>query len=225
MLPKKLRTYNLQPKKGFTLIELLISVSVVLLLIAAMYTYGNLQLSSRLNATAAEVAQTLRIGRQRAVAGFNNAAHGVYFEANQYTLYQDSTSPFSYATRDTAYDQVIPLNSQLSFSPVPSDVLFAKGLGTISASVTITLAQTGGGTRLVSVNQFGAVKEGAAEDPTNFALRFFGNGIAAPGLDRVKTPMAYAHWTAPKDVGEPSIGYVEYDNLITSRSYIDPPVQ
>ncbi len=144
-------------RSGFTVLELVISLAIFLVIAAAaMPIYNKLYTSSRTNATATEFAQALRTARQRSVAGLNGATHGVYVEADKYTIYQDSTTPFSFATRDISYDRVTTLDSSITLSPV-QDVVFTKGSGVNVTPVNFTLTHTDGSTQTVSVNQFGAV--------------------------------------------------------------------
>ncbi len=154
--------YNLQPKRGFSILEIIITLGIFGVIIAsAVPIYNKLHTSSGINAAEAQLIQTLRAARERSVAGLNNATHGVYVAAGQYTLYQDSTSPFAYAGRsaaDTAYDQTTTLDSGLSLSPINTDVVFTKGAGTVAAAVTITLTQTGGNAKVINVNTFGKVE-------------------------------------------------------------------
>lgn len=148
-------------RQAFTIVELLVVVAITLIIaVAAVPIYGNLQISAQLSDNTAQIIQTIRIARTRSVAGVNNSAHGVYFEINsddhdQYVLYQGS----SYAARDAEYDREITLNHALSLATtfVGDEVNFSRGLGLPNATGTITLIHKTDGLRVMTINQLGVV--------------------------------------------------------------------
>lgn len=143
--------------KGFTLIELLIVISLITILAGvAMVALGNLQTSTQLNETSTQIIQTLRLAREQSVAGFNNAAHGVKFNAGAYVLYQGD----SYATREADYDRIYPLASTLSIITnfVGNDVVFSKGVGVPSAEGIITITHSVNGSKVISVSAQGIIE-------------------------------------------------------------------
>ncbi|MDD4333098.1 MAG: hypothetical protein PHT51_03220 [Patescibacteria group bacterium] len=144
--------------RGFTTIELFIVVGIMVIIIAgALPMYSNLQVTSQLNETNSQIAQTLRIARQQSVARLNNINHGVKFTANSYTLYQGS----SYALRDITYDRTISLDSALTIATTltSDEVNFSLATGIPDNTGTTTLTHSAGGTRQVNVNSFGVVTE------------------------------------------------------------------
>lgn len=148
--------------RAFTLIELLIVMAVmVILAVATIPIYGNLQVSSQLNDASSEIIQFLRTAQQESMARYNNAAHGVKFQADRYILYQGST----YALRDSDYDRETILDSSMELSRSLSgtgqsdEVNFSKGLGAPDMIGTITLTHDVQGTRTISVNSYGKVEE------------------------------------------------------------------
>ena len=145
-------------KRGFTLIELLIVIGVTLILVvAALPMYGSLQVSAQLNENSSLIIQTLRIARERSVAGFNNEEHGVYFTSGAYTLYQGP----SYAARDSSYDRTTTLPSALSVSTTfaGGEVNFSKGLGVPNNTGTVTLTHDVKGAKAITINSFGKVED------------------------------------------------------------------
>jgi len=148
---------------GFTLIELLIVIGITLVLtVAAVPIYGNLQVSAQLNENTSQIVQTMRIARERSSARVNNASHGVYFEINassadRYILYQGAT----YATRDTAYDRPTTLDNALTLSTtlIGSDVAFSKGLSSPTATGTVMLTHDATGSKEIIINGAGLIEE------------------------------------------------------------------
>lgn len=144
--------------KGFTLIEFLLVIGITVILAGvASVVYGNLQVSAQLNETSAQMAQNLRLAREQSIAGLNNVAHGIKFDAGQYTLFQGA----SYLSREYSYDRVYPLDSALTITTTLSgnEIVFSKGVGAPSASGTITLSHSVSGSREVSVNSQGIIEE------------------------------------------------------------------
>lgn len=157
IVPKKLRSYNLQA--AFTLLEFLIAIAVVLMLAAGgAMIYGQFYTSSQLNETTTQMIQTVRVARERAVARVNDAAHGVYFDtvAKKYTLYQGSSwgDAGKVIIRETTLDSVLSLSTTLA----GNDVNFSKGLG-LPNTGNITLTHSVSGTRTVSINSFGKIEQ------------------------------------------------------------------
>ncbi len=155
-------------QKGFTLIELLVVISIIIILsVAAIPVYGNLQVSAQLNENTSQIIQAIRTARERSVAGYNNRQHGVYFNINassdnKYILYQGS----SYATREAGYDRETILGSSLSisandftFTGSDVDINFSKGLGVPDNTGTIILTHDVSGTRSIILNDLGIVEE------------------------------------------------------------------
>lgn len=154
--------------RGFTLIELAITIGLgVILVVAAVPIYGNLQVSTQLNEQSALITQTLRSAREQAVAGYNDSAHGVFFHidptgADSYVLYQGS----SYVTRNTAYDQTKIIESTLSFqnssfalTGADVDVNFSKSLGVPNNIGTLLINHSVSGQKSITVNSLGTVAE------------------------------------------------------------------
>ncbi len=144
--------------KGFTIIELLIVISITAILAAAASPiYSNLQVSTQLDESSAQIAQDVRLAREQSLAGVHGVAHGVRFNASSYTLYQGA----SYATRSAAYDQVNTFSSALAITTTfpNSEIVFTAGTGMPSATGTIIVSHAVSGTRTILVNDIGAVDE------------------------------------------------------------------
>jgi prepilin-type N-terminal cleavage/methylation domain-containing protein len=165
-LPSMLLRYKTQTNvcsRGFTMVELLIAIAIaILLLSAAMSLQGNYGASSQLYSANIQVLQTLRIAREKSIAGLNNSPHGVFFEHNaiakdRIILYQGT----SYALRDPLYDRevVFPLVLSVSSTLTNNDITFSRGMGIPNNIGTITLTHEGGINAVLSVNILGVVNE------------------------------------------------------------------
>jgi Tfp pilus assembly protein FimT len=158
--------YNTQTNvfsHGFTMVELLITIAIAIVLFSAvMSLQGNYGASAQLYSANIQILQTLRIAREKSIAGLNNSPHGVFFEHNaiakdRIILYQGT----SYALRDPLYDReiVFPLVLSVSSTLTNNDITFSKGVGTPNNIGTITLIHGGGVNAALSVNVLGVVSE------------------------------------------------------------------
>ena len=162
MLPETFKN-NKIAKAGFTLVELLLVIGITLAMAtaAAAPIYGNLQGLAQVNEATANIIQTLRVARERAVAGVNDSPHGVFLDMNvggsdSITLYQGS----SFAGRDTSLDRVIPLAPVLELtSTTDADINFSQGLGMPNTTGVLSLTHETIGNSEISINKFGVVGE------------------------------------------------------------------
>lgn len=179
---------------GFTLIEILVSIAIFLLLTGgAAFIVVTFLVSTDLNETSAQIAQTLRIARERSMAGLNNAQYGVYFDGTnrRYVLYQGA----SYNTRNSALDTVTDIVNTLTVTTTFSgDVNFSR-LGNATINGRITLAHSIGGNRTVDINQFGIISQGGTgssggvlpilviTNPANPFSRYYGEILLTEGVN------------------------------------------
>lgn len=158
--PRKIRA---NPRTGFTLTELLIVIGILIITTAAAVPiYGQLQTTAQLDESAAQVVQAVRIARERSLAGLNDSRHGVYFEINvagddKFILYQGQ----NYFSRNASYDRAVNLDSPLSLSTtlVGNEINFSQGLGIPNTVGLITLIHNASGSREITINSLGTVKE------------------------------------------------------------------
>lgn len=152
-----------QKNSGFTLIETMIVVSITIIIAAVVFPlYGGFQTSGQINDASSQIAQNLKIAKQKSVAGFNDSRHGVYFysdpvDNDYYVLYQGNTYP----TRVSEYDIVITLEETITVSTdiVGNDISFYKGSGSPSTEGTITLNGDAGKVKSITVNNLGYINE------------------------------------------------------------------
>ena len=153
---------KLKSQKGFTLMEVLIIIFISgLLVITVLPIYNNLQISSQLRGNTSQIIQIIRTARERSSSGLNDAQHGVYFQADRYTLYQGT----SYILRDTVYDRevvlgdVLKITRNLSGSGEIDDLNFSKGISIPNKTGTITLTHEIEGSHSISINNLGMIEE------------------------------------------------------------------
>jgi prepilin-type N-terminal cleavage/methylation domain-containing protein len=153
-------------RQGFSLVEILVAISIMaIMVIAGLFFYNNLQLSTQLDENTNQIIQTLRTAREKSVAGYNSSPHGVYFlvtgSPDQYILYQG----VSYVSRNVNYDRTVILDRALSATSTGFiltggniDINFAQGTGTVSNVGVITISQSTAGSRSININKFGLVE-------------------------------------------------------------------
>lgn len=138
---------------GFTLVELLLSMAIMTLLIGlSLPVYETFVRRNDLDLTTQTVAETIRKAETYARGGKNDTTWGVNFASTSSTLFMGAT----YATRDTTYDEIVPLPSSVTQSGM-TEITFSKLYGTPSTTGTLTLSSTTNSTRQVSINTKGTV--------------------------------------------------------------------
>ncbi|MEK9201306.1 MAG: type II secretion system protein [Patescibacteria group bacterium] len=146
--------------RGFTLIEL----AVTLGMLAVLFTLTSFAvLTSIHHADQKSVETTLlsdiHLQQLKAMQGDTEGQtqaypYGVYFNANQYTLFRGST----YTSNDPNNYTVIQ-DTNFSFSPETS-LVFARGSGEISSPVTFFLTEANSGViHSFFVNKYGVVSQ------------------------------------------------------------------
>lgn len=136
--------------RGFTFLEVLVVLGVLGVLVGlAIPFYQSFQVDSRLDDTAHEVVQTLRIAQSKAMASESFSAHGVHFEAQRFILFRGDT----YVVGDP-FNEVTGVAQPLSFTS--GDIVFDTVTG-ITVGSTITVSTSTGRTRTVTINSLGVV--------------------------------------------------------------------
>ena len=142
--------------KGFTLIEAMLVIAITLMIILfAIPTYKNLQITKNIDSTVALATQTIRIAQQNSIARVNNSKYGVKFLSNSFVLYQG----ISYNQRDADYDRINNFDTTINFSTdlINDDVMFSRGLGMPISTGTITLINDREEERKIKINNFGII--------------------------------------------------------------------
>lgn len=148
-------------KNGFTLIELILVIGITLVLaVAAIPIFGNLQVNTQLNEQTSQLIQTIRLSREQTLAGVGNQSHGIYIDVGspgKYILFEGE----SYATRNMGKDREQQLDHVLSISTdlTGNELVFDQTTGRPQQTGSITLSHSVEGSRVVVINSLGLVEE------------------------------------------------------------------
>lgn len=147
---------------GFTIVEFLVAVGVFLILTGLMaVNFIRPQTKANVDSIAQALFSDIKNQQTKAMVGdatgqSTSQAYGVYFNNNQYTLFQGSSyvsnnqSNFTVNLSNVTVTSTFPSN-QLVFSRVSGEVSnFTAGSNTITVS-------SGSNQKVLTVNQYGAV--------------------------------------------------------------------
>ncbi len=141
---------------AFTLIELLIVVSIIAILgTMVVPSFSKFQSSSLLSETTAQIEQSLRLARGKALAGFNDVGSGIYFDIanNKYIIYSGN----SYNSRLISYDLEFNWDESLEINiPNGPEIIFLKGSGYASSTSYIQLKHNNQ-IKTITINSYGFV--------------------------------------------------------------------
>ncbi len=140
---------------GFTAIELMLSVAILAAIAGfAVAGFFGFQARNDLNMTTDLVVQNLRQAQIYARTSREGGAWGVALDADEMTLFQGD----SYASRNSAFDEVYPLPVMLTVSGL-SEVVFSRVYGIPYPTGTIDLvSEVNGEQHRVVVNDRGMVE-------------------------------------------------------------------
>ena len=151
----------MKQQSGVTLIELIVvlSISITLLAIATIGLSGAQQIAVT-STTGETIISDIKEQQIKSMIGDTEGrltpdSYGVHFDTDKYVLFHG----ISYSAGDTSNFPVI-LNNQKFVSPLPTDIVFAKISGEITASVVIQLQDIPTGKlRKIHLSQYGVVTE------------------------------------------------------------------
>lgn len=140
--------------KGFTFIELLLVISITLIIGSYSAVFFSRFISQNaVSNTQDQLTNQLRKAQLYAMMSKQNSNWGVNFSSNTITLYQGN----SFATRNTAFDEVFTVNNSVTVSGL-SDTNFARMTGIPNTTSSVTVSGTGG-SKTITVNSQGVVNK------------------------------------------------------------------
>lgn len=139
---------------GFTLIELLLVMGLfaVVIGLSTPVAIGFLTRND-LSQTTVQAKSMLRRSAQLAMQGEQDSAWGVRFASGAVTLFAGN----SYATRNTAFDEVLTVPSTITASGV-TETVFQK-LSGLPAPIGVITLTSPAGTRSITINSEGMATE------------------------------------------------------------------
>lgn len=126
---------------GFTIIELLVSVAIIMVVTGGVIVnYNNYNDTQKARSAALTVKNDLRFAQSRAYNGEKPAAgcselmgYRVTFTATSYAVQAECTEGL------LAEEQTVVLQSGISFSPLPGDLLFRVLTRGLDSDMTVTV--------------------------------------------------------------------------------------
>ena len=140
--------------KGFTFVEVLLVIAILGVLVGlAIPFYQSFQVSSQLDNTTQEVAQTLRRAQARSMASEYFSPFGLHFESQKFVLFRGDT----YIESDP-FNEPVEVPGILSVSSVfGPDIVFSRVEGRPDVTGSITISTTYGKSRTININELGVI--------------------------------------------------------------------
>jgi prepilin-type N-terminal cleavage/methylation domain-containing protein len=140
-------------RPAFTLIEILLSLSVIAILAGVLApVYLSFQTRNDIDIAAGAVTRTLRRAQQLSFNSEGDSAWGMNLASGEVVLFKGA----SYAARDSAYDEIFSIPTNISFTGT-SSVVFSKFYGLPGAATTINLTSVNNETKTININAKGSI--------------------------------------------------------------------
>ncbi|MFC1687411.1 Tfp pilus assembly protein FimT/FimU [Patescibacteria group bacterium] len=139
-------------QKGFTSIELMAVIGIITILAAiGIPSYQTVRKNIVLNNYANEIVSMLRTAQNRSLSAQDGTPHGIFFEAEQYTIYGDDWSAPTYTTPFSLYNGIEILQG------VNSHIVFDRLLGTTDSDVIVKVGFPGGREKTITIDAIGKI--------------------------------------------------------------------
>lgn len=143
---------DMEMKSGFTLIEVMLVVALILVIgIVSAAFYGRFLMQNAVSDATDTLAGALRKTQLYSMEGRRDSAWGVKVSVGQIVVFKGD----SYDSRDTAFDEVSNVNSNVELSGM-SEVVFSRVTGLPSDTPTVTVSGQGN-TKTLTINSQGIV--------------------------------------------------------------------
>lgn len=138
---------------GFTLIEVSIVVAITAVIAGFSFqTYKLSQSKTETNLAATTVATSMRRAMAQARAVSGDTMWGVKIQNSQIVVFKGT----SYASRDTASDEVYSVPSWLTFSGI-NEVVFNKLTGMPVSTGTVNITGPNNSSSTITLNSYGSI--------------------------------------------------------------------
>lgn len=139
-------------KRAFSLLEILLVVAIITIL-AGIFApaFSSLFYRSNLDIATEKVKTNLYRAQTMAQASKNDSSWGVYLAPNLSVIFSGN----SYATRDTARDEISELSGNISFSGA-NEIVFQKASLKPQTEATININQDSE-SRTININSYGLI--------------------------------------------------------------------
>jgi len=148
----------LSRNNGFTIFEIIIVFGILAIIFAlGLPIAGNFYLDYQFDGEISLIAALLRHTRNLSMVNHNEAAHGLYFDASNFVVFQGA----SYASRVIAQDRIFSRNTGVTIVG-PSELIFSALSGQTSSTtytLSVGLPGQGGKSWEIFVNPEGLVYE------------------------------------------------------------------
>ena len=132
--------------------EIVIVIGLLFVILSIAVPYGLRFFSvERLNGASREILETLRHAQSGAMSQSFDAKAGIYIQQGSFTFFRGD----SYLERDSQYDQIYYLPTQINFSGL-DEVVFDKLTGLSSQTGEIIL-ENGGRENIIRINNQGLI--------------------------------------------------------------------
>ena len=149
---------------GFTLIEVVVVLIILTILISIpISSFYSTQKKSNLDNGTQEFVSALKLAQNRTLSSENNSQYGVYLDTLVYPHKYILFKGVSYATRDTAYDQIYYLSQSLEFFSInlngANEIVFDKLTGATQqpGSVSLRLKANTSQNKTVYISSVGTI--------------------------------------------------------------------
>lgn len=137
---------------GFALVEVLLVIALIAIVSSAILPQlGTFHRANTIDSVGENLYQALYQAQSRAMHGYRDTDWGVAIQSSSFTVFAGT----SYATRNSTYDEVTPMQGMFTLSG-SGEIVFRSPLGTSSGG-TLLVTGTGSAIRNIVVTPVGQI--------------------------------------------------------------------
>lgn len=145
---------SLSQKKGFTIVEILLSLSIIAIVLAiSAPVYSQFLIRNDLSLAGEAVLGSLRRAYNLSISGYQDDSWGVNIDNGGVILFRGT----DFSGRDTSFDETQDFAPNMTVSGL-QQTIFTKLSGLPTSNGTITITNTGGNSRDITINEEGTVQ-------------------------------------------------------------------